>query len=441
MRALRVALVLGGVGVAVLLGCTVNPVTGKSQLDLMGESQEVMLGEQLYPRYTQSSLGEVADSELQRYVDGVGVKLAKVSHRPALKYRYNAVNEPAVNAYALPGGKVSVTRGLLARMDSEDELAAVLGHETGHVTARHSAQQYTRGMLANLALAGAAVYMEVKETEHRELYALGGLVGAQLILARYSRDQERQSDDLGLGYMVAAGYSPQGMVGLMEVLEESGRRQPNLIERMFASHPLSAERIATARATVAAQPADVLARPLTTRSFLERTRHVRQTRPAFDRLAEARQALGKGEKSRARTLLQQSVDEWPSEGVLRAYLAAAELVLDQPRAAMTNADRAARDANQVFYPQVVAGQVFMANDRFPEALARLGRADELMPDVPEVSWLRGQAMEKMGRPKEAITSYRRVLELAPAGSETAQRATDRLQALGAGSGPVQGGVR
>lgn len=442
MKTLRLVVICGLLGaVALAVGCTVNPVTGESQLDLMGEAQEVQLGAQLYPRYTQSSLGEVGDPQLQAYVDEVGGKLAAVSHRPGLDYRYNAVNEPAVNAYALPGGKISITRGLLARLGSEDELAAVLGHETGHVTARHSAQQYTRAMLAQLALVGAAAYMEYKETPNRELYSLGGMVGAQLLMARYSRDQERQADELGLAYAVGAGYSPQGLVRLMEVLEDSSKRQPSLIERMFASHPMTAERIASARAAVSAQPPDVAARPLDQGGYRERTRQLVAARPAYDRLDEARSLLGQGSADKARGLLQRSVDEWPSDGILRAYLAIAEMELDHRQAAMSAADRAARDASTVFYPQALAGQVFLANDRLPEALARFDRAEELLPQVPEVSLMRGQALEKMRRTNEAIEAYRRVLELTSAQGETAQKASERLQALGAlqPTGTEQGG--
>jgi len=139
-RAQRILAAAAAAGAMLISGCTVNPVTGRTELDLMGEAQEINLGKSLYPRYTQQSLGEVPDPALESYVDTVGLKLARVSQRPQLPWAYDAVNDPEVNAYALPGGKVSITRGLLARLDNEDELAAVLGHETGHVNARHAAQ-------------------------------------------------------------------------------------------------------------------------------------------------------------------------------------------------------------------------------------------------------------------------------------------------------------
>ncbi len=416
----------------ITVGCTVNPVTGKNQLDLMGETQELELGRQLYPQYTQVSLGEVPDRRLQAYVEDVGERLARVSHRPDLPYQYNAVNDPAVNAYALPGGKVSITRGLLARLDNEDELAAVLGHETGHVTARHAAQQYTRAMLTQLALLGGTIYLETHETRNRQLYELGGMLGASLMLARYSRDQERQSDELGMQYMVAAGYSPQGTVGVMEVLAATSKREPGLVERMFGSHPLTSQRIAAARQELAQLPADVRARPLHRQEFKLRTDEVRRQRPAYDRLAEARSLLAAGEKAaKARPLLQKSVDEWPNDGVLRSFLAAVELDLDGARRAAPDAARAAAAAPGVFYPQLVAGRVFVDGQRWAEALNYLDRAAALLPDVANVQLLRGTALENLGRRRDAVAAYTQVRSTAPAESDAAQEATKRLQRLGA----------
>ncbi len=407
--------------------CTVNPVTGKSQLDLMGEAQELEMGRQLYPRYTQSSLGEVPDEGLQAYVDGVGLRLAAVSHRPEIPWEYNAVNDPDVNAYALPGGKISITRGLLSRMETEDELAAVLGHETGHVTARHAAQHYTRAMLTQLALVGGMAYMEIQDVKYRNIYALGGMIGAQLVLARYSRDQERQSDHLGLEYMTAAGYNPEGMVDLLEILEGEHRREPDFVDRMFGSHPLTRERIEDARARVAALPAEDRARPPVRKPFLQHAAHVRETREAYDRLAQARRLLADEQPAKALPLLRQSSDEWPSDGLLRAFLAAVEADR-QPRRALTDAARAARDAPKIFVVQVVAARVFLKDRRYDEALRYAETAGEILPDMADVELLRGMALEGLGRYQDAAWAFRRVREIAP-DSEAAREAERHLQAL------------
>ena len=427
IRGLLVAVAVAGVLAG--SGCTVNPVTGEPQLDLMGRAQEIDLGKRLYPRYTQQSLGEVPDEKLEAYVDRVGLRLARVSQRPALPWTYNAVNDPEVNAYALPGGKISITRGLLARLDSEDQLAAVLGHETGHVTARHAAQAYTRQMLAQIALLGSAAYMEAKGTRNARLYTLGGVFGAELLFAHYSRNQERQADHLGLDYMTRAGYNPRAIVGVMNVLVHQEKRQPSLLGRMFADHPMSSERLATARAEVAALSPQIRHRPFRTKAFRVATRHVRATRDAYDRLARARRLLAKKNTAKALPLLRQSVNEWPSEGLLRAYLAAGEAESNRLQQAMRNAHRAANDAPHIFFVQFVAARIFLRGKRYDEALSYLDGASRILPDTPEVELLRGEALQGAGRQREAVGAYERTRQLAP-GSEAAKEAARRLEAMG-----------
>ncbi len=413
-----------------LAACTVNPVTGRNELDLMGEAQETQLGSQLYPRYTQMSLGEVPDARLQAYVESVGEKLAGVSHRPQLQYHFNAVNDPVVNAYALPGGKISITRGLLARLDNEDELAAVLGHETGHVCARHAARQYTRAMVLQAALVGSAVYMESQGTKHRDVYVLGGLLGASLWMARYSREQERQADELGFEYMVRAGYSPEGMVEVMEVLQSANEREPGLLERMFASHPMTSERVKTARQRVAKAPTDVRSRKEVVRPYRDATQLVRTTRESYDQLARGRGLLAEKKVGEAVTVLRTAADATVGDPLPRSFLAAAELQSGDTTSALRDAQRAAGGpgGKNIFYVQAITGEVFLEAGRFEDALLHLDTAKALLPDQAEVELLRGRALASMGRTSEARTAFRRVKELVP-DTALAREAESRLQKL------------
>lgn len=427
MRAMAaLVLCIGMLGSA---ACTVNPVTGKTQLDFMGENQEVQLGKNLYPRYTQQSLGEVPDPRLEAYVDRVGLKLARVSQRPQLPWTYNAVNDPEVNAYALPGGKISITRGLLSRLDNEDELAAVLGHETGHVNARHAAQAYTRQVLAQLALLGAGIYMDAHGTRNARLYTVAGMLGMQLMFAHYSRNQERQADQLGFEYMTKAGYNPEGMVGVMRILLHEGKTRPSLLRRMFADHPMSSERLATAEARVAAEPPAVRTRPIRSQRFLAAVRHIRETRPAYDRFAKARRLLAQEKTAEAETLLKESVAEWPDDGLLRGYLAGAEAEDGKLERAMRDAQRAGQDAPHIFVVQMLAGKIFLRAKRYAAAVPFFDNASRILPNLPEVELLRGEALEGAGRRKEAARAYQRVRELAP-GSDASAEASRRLRSLG-----------
>ena len=222
--------------------CAVNPVTGRSELSLISESQEIEMGKQYYGPTIQSFDGLYLDDEAETYVSDVGQNLARLSHRPHLDYEFKVVNSSQVNAFALPGGKICITRGLLTHMDHESQLAAVLGHEIGHVTAKHGVRAMSRQLLLGGLLSLGAAALDYKGVQGRDAMMTAGLVGLQAVLAKYSRDQESQSDELGLQYMTKANYNPTGAVQLFELFEKLQTREPSFVEKMFASHPQSTDR-------------------------------------------------------------------------------------------------------------------------------------------------------------------------------------------------------
>lgn len=187
----------------VIVSCATNPVTGKREFVLMTESQEIALGREA-DREIVATYGLYPDQDLQNYVSVIGQRMASLSHRPHLEWHFRVLDTPVVNAFALPGGYIYITRGTLAHMNSEAELAMVIGHEIGHVTARHGVRQYTRQMLI---LGGLAVGAAVNKTFRK--FAPLAMVGAQLLFLKYSRDQERQADDLGVLYGYRMGYDPE----------------------------------------------------------------------------------------------------------------------------------------------------------------------------------------------------------------------------------------
>jgi len=209
--------------------CAVNPVTGQRELALfeVSSSQEIELGRQAFGPALQEMGGEYPDAALASYVNQVGRRLGAVTQRPELSYQFKVVNDSAPNAFALPGGFIAITRGLLASIENEAQLAAVLGHELGHVTARHSVQAMQRGNLMNLGLTVLGTATGSKSYGGLALQA--GQLAAGLLENSYSRDQERQSDQLGVDYMVLAGYDPQGAVQLQEFFYLFRLRVPWLI--------------------------------------------------------------------------------------------------------------------------------------------------------------------------------------------------------------------
>jgi len=231
---------LAAVLLGLLCGCAINPVTGHSELMLLSEQDELRLGRQTEQAIVEE-YGAYDNPALQSYVQGVARPLASVSHRPALPWQFRVMDSPAVNAFAAPGGYVFVTRGLLAAVNDEAELAGVLAHEIGHVTARHSARNYSQSLLANIGLqlgtALAGSYGDV----------LGPLLeaGTGLLFLKYSRDDERQADALGVEYASRAGYDTNRMADFFTTLQRQetlqGAGQGGLPE-WFSTHPSPADR-------------------------------------------------------------------------------------------------------------------------------------------------------------------------------------------------------
>lgn len=212
-------------------GCATNPVTGKKQISLVSEGKELQMGAEADPAVI-SEYGLYSDQEVQRYVDGIGQKLAKVSHLPSIAWHFRVLDSPVVNAFAIPGGYIYITRGILAYMNSEAQLAGVLGHEIGHVTARHSAQQITRQQIAGIGVLAGAVFVSAFRP-----YSGIAQQGLGLLFLKYSRDNETQADELGVGYTSKAGYDPREIPATYATLKRIGERAGSSLPNFLSTHP------------------------------------------------------------------------------------------------------------------------------------------------------------------------------------------------------------
>ena len=232
-------LVLSLAMLGVLSGCAVNPVTGRRELSLVSPEQELQIGSEGYKAVV-AEYGAYDDPVLQAFVDEVGQRVARASHQPGLVWHFAVLDDPTVNAFAMPGGYIYITRGILAHLNSEAQLAGVLGHEIGHVTHRHTAERITQQQLYGLGLGVAAVF---SETVRR--YGDLAQQGLGLLFLKYSRDDERQADELGVAYATAAGYDPREIPStysmLKRVSEQAGTRLPGFL----STHPDPGDREAT----------------------------------------------------------------------------------------------------------------------------------------------------------------------------------------------------
>ena len=219
--------------IALLLaaGCATNPVTGHRQFSLVSPEQELQMGREGFPAVV-AEYGVYEDSTVQRYVSGIGMRLAKVSHLPNLEWHFTVIDDPAVNAFAMPGGYIYVTRGILAHLNSEAQLAGVLGHEIGHVTARHSAQQLSQQQVAGLGLGVASLFSRtVARYGQAAQQALG------LMFLKYSRDHETEADQLGVDYATKAGYDPAEIPATYAMLKRVSDRAGQRLPGYLSTHP------------------------------------------------------------------------------------------------------------------------------------------------------------------------------------------------------------
>lgn len=249
-------LALSAAGLLLLASCTTNPATGEREFTpFMSPSQEAAIGAEQHPQLMQEFGGEYDDAALAAYVRQVGGELAARSELPNLDFTFTVVNSKIVNAFALPGGYVYVSRGLMALFNDEAELASVVGHEIGHVTARHAANRYNRSIFAGL---GAAVVGAVSGSPE-----LAGLLGqgSQLYLLSYSRGQESEADMLGQRYMVRTGYDPKGAVRMLLALDRDTKLEAqisgtsaNQTPSWARTHPYASDRAVAASQRVADLP-------------------------------------------------------------------------------------------------------------------------------------------------------------------------------------------
>jgi predicted Zn-dependent protease len=226
--------------------CATNPVTGKRQISLMNEDQEIRTGQEMDGE-VRREMGIYQDEALQKYIEDVGFKLAHESQRPNLPWHFTIVDSAAINAFALPGGYIYITRGILPYLNNEAQLAGVLGHEIGHVAARHAAQQYTRGAATSMGVLISSIFVPAMQS-------LGGLAetGLSTMFLKYSRENELQADSLGAEYAAAGGWDPaqvpEFLTTLARIDEVSDRNgTPNWLQ----THPQPENRVDRVQATVA----------------------------------------------------------------------------------------------------------------------------------------------------------------------------------------------
>lgn len=418
-------LLAGASSAAVLAGCATNPVTGKSQFMLVSQDGEINADRTNSPHQISADYGTVQDPELNRYLTAIGEHLASHSHRPNMPYTFRSVNAVYVNAYAFPGGTIAVTRGMLLSLQNEAELAAVLGHEIGHVASRHSAASMSKGMVLNVAVAAGGLALNEFAPDFSALgSSLGAIMGGAL-LAHYSRDAEREADALALEYMTRSEYNPDGCVGVMDILRKLQKDKPNIIELMFATHPMSEERYQTATRTIREKYQFAKEYPFNKEAFLDETVRVRAQKDAIEQFQKGAKAMGENKLNDAAACLEAGLKLAPQDYTGLLMLANCRLTQKQ----WQTAERLAGEA-QAVYPReplalYVAGLARLSGKRYDAAYDAFARYDQLLPGNPNTIFYKGRSLEGMGRREPAAEQYMQYLRQVQQG-ENAKYAYQRL---------------
>jgi predicted Zn-dependent protease len=400
-------LIVGALLTLALTACGVNPVTGKREIQFVSEAAELQIGEQQYAPTRQSEGGDFKQlPELTAYVNEVGQKLAAVADRK-LPYEFVVLNSSVPNAWALPGGKIAVNRGLLPELRSEAELAAVLGHEIVHAAARHGAKAQERGTLLQAGIAVATIGAAVGGADQNVagLVIQGAGLGAQLVQTKYGRDQELEADEYGMKYMKRVGYDPWAGVTLQEAFvrlsQESGSKQQSFVEGLFASHPPSEERVEKNKVT-----AESLGRggELGDGKFATRLKPLLDMKPAYDKHDKALAAARKKDYAQARQLATEAATAIPKEGRFQQTLGEIALAEKDEKKALGYYEKAISLDPDYFGAYLGAGVAQYRAGNKAKAEELLTRSSKLLPTAPAAFYL-GELAKGRGETQKAMQLY------------------------------------
>lgn len=415
-------LVLGLATVLTLSACVQNPVTGTRDFLLVSEDWELQTGAQNYLPLRQGQGGDyVADPEVQRYVQSVGRRLAAKSDRK-LPYEFHVINDSTPNAWALPGGKISINRGLLVELKSEAELAAVLAHEIVHSAAKHGAKGQTRGIGLQLGVITASV-IGAREGYGQQAQLLSS-VGAQIINSQYGQGAELESDRFGMTYMSRAGFDPQGAVGLQRTFVELSKgQQSNSLSRLFASHPPSQKRVEeNIKTAQALKKGGVVGEE----SYKKAMSRLFKTEKAYEAFDQALVAFEKKDTKQASALLKTAISIEPNEAHFHALQGDIAATQNNLTVAKRSFDKAISLNPRYYYYYVQRGKINQTQNNQNAAQADFATSLKLYPNAASQIAL-GQYAESDGKMQVAKRFYAMASQAPGVEGERAKAALMKLE--------------
>jgi beta-barrel assembly-enhancing protease len=429
-------------------GCQVDPLTGKRVFNVYSFEQEKQLGDEAIQPILAELGGQYPDPELQAYVTRIGNEIVAAAHThvdersgfPDWEFQFYVANTSMINAFALPGGHVVLTRGIMLELKSEAEMANLLGHEVAHVFARHSAERMSDMTLMMLPV------MVLGAFEETQGVAVVGMVALQLLSLSYSRHDEREADEFGLRFAADAGFNPYGMVGVMRMIEGFSDAAGGPPPEFLSTHPNPGDRVADMTSQIQREYPDYdsgryIDNPTQYNGAIS---SMRAAKPAYT-LADqgdahmdlAYRAHHEGDIIMARQHFEQALglyvearNRQADHGILHVKVAQAQYYLEDFSNAEQSIHRALQLEPGTFWPNFIGGVVALQRSDFPVASARMGRALNLIPGSPVGTYYLALAYDGQERKGDAVSLYKRVYDMLGGQGELAERSRQRLVALG-----------
>lgn len=446
------SLVLSLLTVATFLsGCCTDPVNGSTYFCLLNFSQEdeIALGKQYAPTFSAENGGVYPDADLHAHLNDIVVnKMAKKSHRAHLPWEFTILNTSQINAFAIPGGKVFVTRGLLARLENEAQFAQLMGHEIGHVSHRHSVQGQNRGLLFGVLVAavgaGSELIFDPDEPNVLETVTVGGTaLATQLAFLKFSRDQELESDERGVDYALQAGYDPREATktfAMFRAMKDSSGQSESLITGLLSTHPLDSDRIDNLGDYIGKAHPNLPPRLIvTTPKWDSNLARLQRAQPVYDRYDKAMAMVTSVNESKdlssldeAESILRDCVKKLPGHAAFHVGLGIVGMERDDLNAAERDFGEAVKIDPDHFVARFYSGIVHMRKERPDEALTDLERAHRLHPLHPLPCFFLGTVFKDKGEVDKAREWFSATIDRSAKGSDVRREARTELDALGEG---------
>ncbi len=411
-------------------GCAVDPVTGKKQLMMVSAQQEIGIDKQNSPHQFSSDYGITQNKGINRYVSDVGKGLLPFVHRPDMPYNFNCVNANYINAYAFPGGTIGISRGILLKLDNEAQLAALIGHELGHINARHSAEQMSKGQLSSILVGGLSMAASTQGSGLGELTQKLGMLGQGLLLSKYSRDNEREADYLGNEYMVKTGYPSAGFVDLMEMLSSLHSEKPSSAQILFSTHPMSSERLNSALQRERGIYSYASKKSLKRERYMDKISFLRANQKGIELLQAGEQYMAKKQYDKGQQTFKKAIKRMKTDYTAHVLTAKALMARKKYGPALTYANKA-----QGLYPTeaqayYIAGFANSSLEKFGQAYKKFAKCDQLLPGNPQVTFFKGYCLEKNGDKEPAAQNYMRYIKAVQQANKFSRYAYSRLKEWG-----------